>query len=72
MDGALRALAHELDPVRETRSFVLRSWYRPRWLPAAAGLLVLGAWRRLTRVIALPRRRAPRALPPRRAPTASD
>lgn len=42
VDGTLRELDPQIDPIRATTSHILRRWYRPRWFLAALVLLWVG------------------------------
>jgi ubiquinone biosynthesis protein len=44
VDGVLRGLDPTLDPIAATRSHIMRSWYRPRWIGPALWLGLLAVY----------------------------
>lgn len=46
VDGVLRGLDPTLDPIAATRSHIMRSWYRPRWIGPAMWLGLLAVYHR--------------------------
>ncbi|MCG8419661.1 MAG: AarF/UbiB family protein [Proteobacteria bacterium] len=66
VDGVLRSLDPDIDPIKATRSYILRSWFTREWFPLATKLVFGTVWARLTGMFRR-KRRPPPALPEKTA-----
>lgn len=62
VDGVLTSLDPDLDPLRETRRYILRSWFTRAWFTTATKLVITTIRARLGRAMVW--RRRPKQLPP--------